>query len=121
MKCTSSLWFVWVVLTGCSAITPLDQLSLPPSRFIQGHVGKMDQGFFWLKHDQISIRVRCKACHKRGISSGERISVEGNLMAGKEKTFDAYVITNASGEQIVIQSPAAHLGFVIRSEGPYSN
>jgi len=52
---------------------------------------------------------------KLDLSADEKVKVYGNLRSGQKKIFDGYVIKRSTGEQIMIDNPTPHIGFIIQS------
>lgn len=108
---------VVLMLVGCGHVTPINDLVLPPVSIIEGKITQLDEAGFTLTDSSSSIRVRAKLPDnkKLEVSIGEKVRVYGNLLGGKEKVFDGYVIRRATGEQIIISNPTPHFGFIIQT------
>lgn len=108
---------VAVLLNGCGTITPISQLALPPMTTIQGRVMRVNENGFYLKDKSASVFVQAKLMDNKAlaITSGESVTVCGNLRGGEEKVFDGYVIKKAGGEQIMVSRPSPHFGFIIQT------
>ncbi len=106
-----------LLLNGCSAITPINHLALPPVTSIEGTVTQVNKNGFYLKDLSGSIFVRAKLPSEKSlpIIPGENIRVCGNLQGGEENIFDGYVIVNAAGRKIIISRPTPHFGFIIQT------
>lgn len=102
---------------GCTGVTPIRDLALPPVTTIEGTVTRVDEGGFTLTDDSGSIFVRAKLPDDRklDVSANEKVRVYGNLQGGPDRVFDGYVIRKPTGEQIIVSNPAPHFGFVIQS------
>ena len=105
-----------LMLNGCTAITPIKKLALPPVNTIQGTIEKIDKNGFFLKDNSGSIYVKIELSDNKkiNISENEEVTVYGNL-EGTRKVFDAYVIKKSSGKQIIITNPKPHIGFIIQT------
>ena len=106
-----------LVFNGCAGSTPIKNLSLPPVTIIEGTVTKIDETGFTLQDNSGSIHVKAElpGNKKLSLSLGEQIKVYGNLQGGSKRIFDGYVIRKASGEQIIINNPAPHFGFILQT------
>ena len=106
-----------LLLAGCTGVTPIRDLGLPPVTTIQGSVTKLAADGFALSDSSGSIFVKARLPEDRklDLSLNETVKVYGNLRAGEEKVFDAYVIRKPTGEQIIITNPTPHFGFIIQS------
>ena len=109
---------IFVLLTSaCARITPINNLALPPVSIIEGKVTDLDKRGFILVDNSGAIHVRATLPDHTPVvlSPGERIKVYGNLLAGSEKEFDAYVIRKSTHEQIIVSKPSPHLGFILQT------
>jgi P pilus assembly chaperone PapD len=106
-----------ILLNGCAGTTPIKDLVLPPVSTIEGNITQLDESGFTLTDDTGSIYVRAKLPdHKKlNLSMNERVKVYGNLQGGQEKIFDGYVVKKSTGEQIIVNNPTPHFGFIIQS------
>lgn len=106
-----------LLLAGCTGITPIRDLGLPPVTTIQGTVTKLAADGFALADSSGSILVKARLPDDRklNLAPNETVKVYGNLRGGDEKVFDAYVIRRSTGEQIIITNPTPHFGFIIQS------
>jgi hypothetical protein len=106
-----------LLLTGCTSTTPVKQLSLPPVTTIAGVVNLLDDDGFVLADDSGTIYVRAKPQNNEqpSITVGEKLKIYGNLRGGQADIFDAYVITRASGKQMMLALPSPHIGCVIQT------
>lgn len=106
-----------LLVSGCTGVTPIRNLALPPVTTIEGTVTQVEQGGFVLADDSGSIFVRAKLPDHRklDVSPNEIVRVYGNLQGGEDRVFDGYVIRKPTGEQIIVSNPAPHFGFVIQS------
>jgi hypothetical protein len=106
-----------LMISGCAGITPIEKLSLPPVTIIEGTVTQIDETGFTLKDNSGSIYVKAELPDNRKLNLplAEQIKVYGNLEGGLKKIFDAYVIKRASGEQIIINNPSPHFGFILQT------
>ncbi|MBI5588093.1 MAG: hypothetical protein HY889_06985 [Deltaproteobacteria bacterium] len=106
-----------ILLNGCTGITPINNLVLPPVSTIEGNITQLDDSGFDLIDNSGSIYVRAELPEniKPKFSVGEKVKVYGNLQGGKKKIFDGYVIKKSTGEQIIVSNPTPHFGFVIQS------
>jgi hypothetical protein len=106
-----------LLLNGCAGTTLIKNLALPPVSIIEGNITQLDKSGFTLIDNSGSIYVKAELPdnQKLNISVDDKIKVYGNLQGGRERIFDGYVIRKATGEQIVINNPAPHFGFVIQS------
>lgn len=107
---------IGLLLTGCTVITPVKQLGLPPVTTIEGTVRIMNENGFTLEDDSAAIYVRAKWPDYKPSDdlTGEKVRVYGNLQGG-EWVFDGYVVRKSNGEQIIITNPTPHIGFIIQS------
>ena len=104
------------MLTGCAGITPIENLSLPPVSIIEGSVVQIHESGFTLKDSSGSIVVRADNPDKKlNLSVDEKIKVYGNLLGGRKKMFDGYVIRKKTGEQIILSNPTPHIGFILQT------
>jgi hypothetical protein len=105
------------MLSGCAGTTPIKNLSLPPVSIIEGTVTQIDEGGFTLKDNSGSIYVKAELLDnkKLNLSEDEQVKVYGNLQGGQKKIFDGYVIRKSSGEQIIINNPTPHFGFIFQT------
>jgi uncharacterized protein YdeI (BOF family) len=105
------------LLNGCAGTTPILNLALPPVSTIEGHITQLDESGFTLMDDSGSIYVRAELPDNRklNLSVDEKVKVYGNLQGGQKKIFDAYVIKESTGEQIIVSNPTPHFGFIIQS------
>ncbi len=108
---------VFCGFSGCTGVTPIKNLALPPVSIIEGTITRLDEGGFTLTDNTGSIFVRAKLPDNRkmNVSSDEKVKVYGNLQGGQEKVFDGYVIRKTTGEQIIVSNPTPHFGFIIQS------
>jgi hypothetical protein len=106
-----------LLLNGCAGTTLIKNLALPPVSIIEGNITQLDKSGFTLIDNSGSIYVKAELPdnQKLNISVDDKIKVYGNLQGGRERIFDGYVIRKSTGEQIVINNPAPHFGFVIQS------
>jgi hypothetical protein len=114
----SILTAVFVIfLNGCAETTPIRNLALPPVSTIEGNITQLDEGGFTLADSSGSIYVRAKLPDnkKLNLSLDEQVKVYGNLQGGQEKIFDGYVIKKSTGEQIIVNNPTPHFGFILQS------
>lgn len=105
------------LLQGCAGTTSIQQLALPPVSTIEGRVTQLDEGGFTLQDESGSIYVRARlpGQAKLALALQDRVKVYGNLLGGQEKSFDGYVIRKATGEQIMVNRPTPHFGFVLQT------
>jgi len=84
---------------------------------IAGVITHIDNNGFTLqdKSDEIYIKAELPSNKKLNLSDHEKVKVYGNLEGGQKRIFDAYVIKKVSGEQIIVNNPTPHLGFIIQS------
>ncbi len=113
----SLLAIVVLMVSGCAGTTPIKNLGLPPVSIIEGNITQFYEGGFILTDNSGSIHVRAKLPDNKNpdISIGEKVKVYGNLQGGQEKIFDGYVIKKSTGEQIIVNNPTPHFGFIIQS------
>ena len=106
-----------LLFAGCTGITPIRDVALPPVTTIQGTVTQLAGDGFSLADSSGSIFVKARPSgdKKLNLSLNETVKVYGNLRGGEDKVFDAYVIRKPTGEQIIITNPTPHFGFVIQS------
>jgi hypothetical protein len=106
-----------LMINGCTGVTSIENLSLPPVTIIEGTVTQIDETGFILKDNSGSIYVKTELPDnkKLNLSSAEQIKVYGNLEGGLKKIFDGYVIKKTSGEQIIINNPSPHFGFILQT------
>jgi hypothetical protein len=106
-----------LLLNGCAGTTLIKNLALPPVSIIEGNIAQLDKRGFTLIDNSGSIYVKAELPdHKKlNLSVDEKVKIYGNLQGGQERIFDGYVIKKSTGEQIVINSPTPHFGFVIQS------
>ena len=106
-----------LMMSGCAGTTPIKNLSLPPVTIIEGTVTQIDESGFTLKDNSGSIYVKAELpdSKKLGLSLAEQVKVYGNLEGGPKKIFDGYVIKKASGEQIMVNNPTPHFGFILQT------
>jgi hypothetical protein len=106
-----------LLLNACAGTTPIKNLALPPVSVIEGSITQIDQGGFTLEDNSGSIYVRAEVSDntKINLSVDDKVRVYGNLQGGQERMFDGYVIRKSTGEQIIINNPTPHLGFIIQS------
>lgn len=111
------LALVVLILSGCASTTPIHNLALPPVSTIEGNITQLDEHGFTLTDNSGSIYVKAKLSNnkKLDISIDEKVKVYGNLQGGQEKIFDGYVIKKSTGEQIIVNNPSPHFGFIIQS------
>jgi len=105
-----------LLLNGCAGTTPIKNLALPPVSTIEGNITQIDKGGFILTDNSASICVRAElpGNKKLNLSVDEKVKVYGNLQGGQERLFDGYVIRKSTGEQIIINNPTPHFGFIIQ-------
>jgi len=108
---------VVLIASGCAGTTPVNNLTLPPVSTIEGTVTQLDENGFTLTDNTGSIFVRAKLPDnkKLNLSVDEKVKVYGNLQGGQERIFDGYVIRKPTGEQIIVNNPTPHFGFIIQS------
>jgi len=108
---------VVVMASGCAGTTPIKNIALPPVTTIEGTITQLENNGFTLTDNSGSIYVRAELPDNRrlNLSTGEKVKVYGNLQGGQEKIFDGYVIKKTTGEQIFVNNPTPHFGFVIQS------
>jgi hypothetical protein len=106
-----------LMMSGCAGTTPIKNLSLPPVTIIEGTVTQIDESGFTLKDNSGSIYVKAELpdSKKLGLSLAEQVKVYGNLEGGPKKIFDGYVIKKTSGEQIMVNNPTPHFGFILQT------
>ena len=106
-----------LLLNGCAGTTLIKNLALPPVSIIEGNITQLDKSGFTLIDNSGSIYVKAKLPDnkKLNISVDDKTKVYGNLQGGRKRIFDGYVIRKSTGEQMVINNPAPHSGFVIRA------
>jgi hypothetical protein len=106
-----------LMFNGCAGSTPIKNLSLPPVTIIEGTVTKIDETGFTLQDNSGSIYVKAElpGNKKLNLSLAEQIKVYGNLQGGQKRMFDGYVIRKTSGEQIIINNPTPHFGFILQT------
>jgi hypothetical protein len=106
-----------ILLNGCSGTIPIKNLGLPPVSTIEGSITQIDEKGFTLMDGSGSIYVRAElpGNRKLNLSVDEHVKVYGNLRGGQEKIFDGYVIKRSTGEQIIVDNPTPHFGFIIQS------
>lgn len=109
--------FLLLSLVGCSATTPIKNLTLPSVTTIEGQLVSQNEKGFLLKDASASIQVKANLSlgQKNQLLPGEKLKVYGNLISGKDKVFDAYVIDKANGKRFILQNPSPHFGLVIQS------
>jgi len=105
------------LLNGCAGTTPIKNLALPPVSTIEGHITQLDESGFTLMDNSGSIYVRAELPDNRklNLSVDEKIKVYGNLQGGRKRIFDGYVIKKSTGEQIIVNNPTPHFGFIIQT------
>lgn len=105
------------LLNGCAGTTPIKNLALPPVSTIEGHITQLDESGFTLMDNSGSIYVRAQLPDNRklNLSIDEKVKVYGNLQGGQKKIFDGYVIKKSTGEQIIVNNPTPHIGFIIQT------
>lgn len=108
---------VVVLLSGCSCVTPIKDVPLPPVTSIEGSVTQVKTDGFSLKDASGTIFVKAKLPDNKpiDIAAGDQVKVYGNLQGGAEKIFDGYVLQKATGQQIIVSRPTPHFGFIIQS------
>jgi hypothetical protein len=113
----SLLAVVVLMISGCAGTTPIKNLALPPVTTIEGTVGHLEENGFTLTDNSGFIFVRAKLPDSKrlNLSVNEKVKVYGNLQGGQEKVFDGYVLKKETGEQIIINNPSPHFGFIIQS------
>ena len=104
-------------LNGCAGTTPIKNLALPPVSKVEGHITQLDERGFTLMDNSGSIYVRAELPDNRklNLSVDEKIKVYGNLQGGRKRIFDGYVIKKSTGEQIIVNNPTPHFGFIIQT------
>lgn len=116
----SVILFFWAMVLlmvgGCTGITPIKSVPLPPVTTIEGKVTRLDENGFTLTDSSGSIFVKARLPDnkKLNFTLEEKLRVYGNLQGGQEKIFDGYVIKRTNGEQIMITNPTPHFGFIIQ-------
>jgi hypothetical protein len=105
------------LLQGCAGTTPIKNLALPPVTTIEGRITQVNESGFTLVDNSSSIYVRTELPDNRklNLSVDEHVRVYGNLQGGQKKIFDGYVIRKSTGEQIIVNNPTPHFGFIIQS------
>ena len=105
------------LLYGCAGTTPIKNLVLPPVSIIEGSITQLDEGGFTLMDNSGLIYVSAALPDKRklNLSVDEKVKVYGNLRGGQGKIFDGYVIKKSTGEEIMVDNPTPHIGFIIQS------
>lgn len=105
------------ILTGCSVVTPVNGLALPPVSIIEGTVIQLDKNGFELRDESGTIYVVAEmpAAKKLQLTVKEKVRVYGNLRPGATRKFDGYVIRRENGEQIIVTNPQPHFGFIIQT------
>lgn len=105
-----------LLVGGCAGVAPIKDLALPPVTTIEGTITQLNDSDFTLTDSSGSIFVRAQLPgNKRlNVSLNEKVRVYGNLQGGQEKVFDGYVIKKPSGEQIIVNNPTPHVGFIIQ-------
>ncbi|MEQ1637862.1 MAG: hypothetical protein ABL903_14350 [Methylococcales bacterium] len=105
------------LLGGCSCVTPINEVPLPPLTTIEGSVTQVKADGFSLKDASGAIFIKAKLPDNKplGIAAGDEVKVCGNLQGGVEKIFDGYVLQKATGQQIIVSRPTPHFGFIIQS------
>jgi hypothetical protein len=113
----SALAIVVTMVSGCAGTTPVKNLALPPVTTIEGTITQVDDSGFTLTDNSGSIFVKAKLPDnkKLNVSLDEKVKVFGNLRGGQERAFDGYVIRKVTGEQIIVNNPSPHFGFIIQS------
>jgi hypothetical protein len=111
------LSLVALIVSGCAGTTPIKNLALPPVTTIEGTITRLDEAGFTLTDDSGSIFVRANLPDnkKLNVTLDEKVRVYGNLQGGQEKIFDGYVIRKATGEQIIVNNPSPHFGFILQT------
>jgi hypothetical protein len=106
-----------ILLNGCARTTPIENLALPPVSVIEGKITQLDESGFTLMDSSGSIYVRAELPDNRklNLSVDEKVKVYGNLLGGQKKIFDGYIIKKSTGEQIIVNYPTPHFGFIIQS------
>lgn len=106
-----------ILLGGCSRAVPVRDLALPPVSIIEGAVTRLDQGGFTLQDNSGSIFVKAELPEKKPLHlvPDEQVRVYGNLIGGRERIFDGYVIRKQNGEQIMVSRPQPHFGFILQT------
>lgn len=116
MHLKNVLIIVVILVGGCTNISPIKNLSLPPVTTIEGSITKLDVDGFVLTDSTGSIFVKAKLDNDKvlNITVDEKVKVYGNLEGGQERIFDGYVIRKMTGEQIIVTNPTPHFGFIIQ-------
>ena len=106
-----------LLLNGCAGTTPIKNLALPPVSTIEGNITQIDKGGFTLTDNSGSIHVRAELPNNKNLnlSVDDKVKVYCNLLGGRERLFDGYVIRKPTGEQIIISNPSPHFGFIIQT------
>jgi hypothetical protein len=114
---TTLLIIFLLLLNGCAGTTPVNNLALPPVTIIEGTVSQIDESGFTLKDYSGAIYVNAEMPDNRKLDliANEKIKVYGNLRGGQEKIFDGYVIRKSTGENIIINNPTPHFGFILQT------
>ena len=107
-----------LALGACADVTPIKSLILPPVSMIEGRIIKTDDAGFTLEDSSGSIYVKASAANgdRLKLSPNQKVKVYGNLEGGQKQIFDGYVIKPESGEQIIVNRPTPHLGFIMQSD-----
>ena len=113
----SVLFLTALLINGCSGVTAINDLRLPPVSTIEGIASQLSERGFILTDSSGSIFVRARLPDNKQfeLSKGEKIKVYGNLQGGQDRVYDGYVIKRMSGEQIIVSNPSPHFGFIIQS------
>ena len=108
---------LWLLLNGCAGPTPIQSLVLPPVSAIEGTITRIEEGGFTLRDSSGSIYVKAEMPdHKKlNLAGDEKIRVYGNLQGGRKRIFDGYVIRKSTGENIIINNPSPHFGFILQT------
>lgn len=106
-----------LMISGCVSTTSINSLGLPPVTTIEGNITQLEENGFILADNSGSIQVSAKLIDnkKLDLAIDEKVKVYGNLQGGQEKIFDGYVIKKSTGEQIIVNNPTPHFGFIIQS------
>ena len=108
------LLLMLLALGGCSRVTAVQNVSLPPVTVIEGTLQQVWPEGFELQDASGSIFVRTDAERmvEPALQPHEHVTVYGNLAGSQQRIFDAYVIQRANGQKIILHTPTPHLGFV---------
>jgi hypothetical protein len=104
-------------LTGCTGITPIQSLGLPPVTVIEGTITQVDESGFMLQDASgvIFVKAQLPNGQKLEVALKEKVRIYGNLQAGPKPVFDGYVIRKLSGQQIIVTNPTPHFGFILQT------